>query len=267
MSHSLLHRLGHTAILRTQTFSGLVVIFLKALEAGVTCAFMNRAVRQVLLRQIYFTAVQACPFIGLAALVLGAISAHYLFNFLDSLGAHGAVAGYLTQTMFKELAPLASALLIMVRSGPAVTSEIALMKINKEFQTLRMLHVSVGRYIFFTRVAAFAVAGLSLALLFTLVGLVGSFLVLGYIHDIALDTFLEQVVHALEFDELFTLAAKPCFMAVAVALASLDRGMAVGRAFTEVPVKLIQGMILSIALVLTIEIGFVFLDQALRTKL
>jgi len=263
MSASLLHRIGRQAIARTRVSAGLAVILLKTLEACLTFAFVNRAVFLVLVRQVYFTAVQSIPVIATSAFFVGAIASHFLYNFLYSFGASDAVGGYLAQTLFKELAPLGASLLILVRSGPAVTAEIALMQLNNEFDTLRALRIDVGRYIFFTRVAGFAVAGPSLALLFALVGMVGSFLILGYIHDIALDTFLDQVSQALEFDELATLAVKPCCMSVAVALTSLHQGMRVGRAFTEAPVRLIRGMILAIALVLMIEIGFLLVAQAL----
>ncbi len=246
------------------TLAQLNALFLAAfllqhtLRALFRLAFLNRAVGSVLVRQVYFSAVQGLPFYALAALIIGSLAGHYVLTVLLGFGVTDQIGKYLNRTMLEEIAPIVASLLLLVRSGQAVASEVSLMKINNELETLRMLHIDPVRYVFFPRILAFALCGPILSFLFALVGLWGSFFILAFIHDIHFYAYMDQIVYSLELKSVIFLLAKPFFMALGIVLAALNSALSAARAFTQVPIRLIQAMTHSFGVILVVETLFVF---------
>jgi phospholipid/cholesterol/gamma-HCH transport system permease protein len=262
MAQTFIHRLGAWGLDWARTYRHMArLLALSALAAG-RLAFLNRAVLRVLVRQLHFVTVQALPVLVLAALALGSITVFLLLSLLTSLGAYDQIGTYLTRAMCNELAPVTTALLLLLRSGPAVTSELAFMGVNGELETLRMLRIPVDRYVYMPRVLAFSIAGPSLALIFAFVGLVGGFFVLGFGQDITFDNYVDQIVHAVEVENLAVLLSKPLVMCLGVCLVSMAQGaqgLETGGSFAQVPHRLIQGMMHSVGLLVAVEILYLSL--------
>ncbi|MBW1802420.1 MAG: ABC transporter permease [Deltaproteobacteria bacterium] len=257
MNITFIHSLGRKTIERGRIYHSMADILVHSFEAGLRLSFLNRAVFPVVIRQVYSVAVQALPIILLAGLTLGTIAVHYLLSLMTAFGAYDQIGKYLTLTMLHRTAPITTAVIILVRAGPAVVSKIALMKANNEFETLRMLGIGPVRYVFLPHMLAFGFAGPSLALTFSLIGLIGSFPILGAIHDITFNNYLDQILYSLDFRSLIILLTKPFFMSMGIALVALGYGMNAGRTFRNVPAVLIQGMMDSIGVIIFVE--FVYL--------
>jgi phospholipid/cholesterol/gamma-HCH transport system permease protein len=219
-------------------------------------AFMNPAVFRVIVRQLYFTAFQAIPIVCISALLIGSIAVDHLLNLLTNLNAYDQIGTYLIQSIMHELAPLVCTTVLLLRSGSAVLSEMALMKINREMDTLSMLGIPIEDYLYLPRILAFAVGGPCLTIIFSLVALLGGYFTLGYFHDITFDNYIDQLLSAVNLESLFPLVLKPFFMGLAVVLIALEKGITVRNAFTEVPIKLIRGMMHTAGCIVVIEIAF-----------
>jgi phospholipid/cholesterol/gamma-HCH transport system permease protein len=249
---------GHAVLTRTDQFRQGAAILLAALRAALRLRFLNAAVRAAFVSQLEAVALSSLPSVVIVALLLGGITVHYVLRVvLDYIGAYEQLGSLLVRVMLEEIGPLATVLIIMLRSGSAVIAEVATMKINNELESLRVFGVGQDDYLFLPRVLAFAVAGPSLTMVFCLVGLVGSFLILGYFHDITFGNYLRQLYTGVEVRNLVVLLAKPVIMAVAVAVVCLQRGLSVGRSSTEVPLVLSQGMMLCLTTILVIELAVV----------
>ncbi len=258
MIGSIVQQIGRWTIDHARLYSGTAGILHEAAASAVRFDFMNRAVFTVLIRQLYFTSVQAIPVIFASALILGSITVNYLLSILTGFGAYNQVGNYLLGTMLHEIAPIVTIVILLLRSGTAVVSETALMKINGEIDALRLMDVSITRYIFLPRILAFLISGPSLAIFFSIIGLIGSFFILGYLHDITFDNYLDQLLLAININDVAVVVLKPAIMGVAVAGISIRSGMSVQGAFTEVPVMLIRGMIQSLIIITLIEAVFTF---------
>jgi phospholipid/cholesterol/gamma-HCH transport system permease protein len=130
------------------------------------------------------------------------------------------------------------------------------MNINREIDSLCLMNISIPRYIFLPRILAFIIAGPSLAIFFSVTGLIGSFFILGFFHDITFDNYLDQLFFAIEIKDVAVVVLKPAVMAAAIGAISVQNGMGVKKAFTEVPVMLIRGMIQSLAVIALVEVLF-----------
>ena len=236
-----------------------VVVLHEAARSFARLSFFNTACYRALIRQIDETAVRALPMTCFIALVLGSVAVHYLLTVLTGLGAYDRIGDYLIDSMLHEIAPAAVTIILMIRSGTAVLSETALMSITGELDTVRSLGIPLRDYVFLPRVMAFALAGPSLTLVFSLVGLVGGFFVMGYLQDITLANYLDQIADALELKDLFYVTAKPFLLAVCVAGISIQRGLSMHAGLTELPGLLIQGLIYVLTCIVAVEVVFIFL--------
>ena len=145
---------------------------------------------------------------------------------------------------------------MLIRSGTAVISEIALMKLSGEIDTLTFLNIGLSDYIFLPRFMAFIISGPALNFVFCLTSLIGGFLVLGFFHNITFDNYIYQITSAISIKDLMILFIKPIVMSMVLISICLQKGISVQQSFTEVPVKLIQGLMHTIGLVVVIEIIF-----------
>jgi len=232
-------------------------ILCQACAAAMRLSFFKPAVALVLVRQIYFTAVQPLSIIFVASLIMGSVTVHYLLQLLLGLGAYEQIGAFLIRVMLHEIAPITCSLIILLRSGTAVLTEVALMKINGEIDTLHSLNIAMDDYVFMPRVMAFALAGPCLSICFCMIALLGGFMTLGYWHDITFANYKDRLFNALEIKDLIILITKSMVMSVAACLVALQRGFSVNRAFTEVPIRLIQGMMQAITLLIAVEILFI----------
>lgn len=248
--------LGRWAIDRSQSYTRMFHILVRACAAALRLSFLKPAVALVVVRQIYFTAVQPLSVILASSLVIGSVTVHYLLQLLLNLGAYEQIGDFLIKAMLHEIAPIACSLIILLRSGTAVLAEVSLMKINGEIDTLHSLNIAPEDYIFLPRILAFALAGPCLSVCFSVIGLMGSFLILGYWHDITFANYTMRLLNAIEIKNLTIMAGKSATMSVLICLVALQRGFSVDRAFTEVPIRLIQGMMQAITLLIIVEILF-----------
>ncbi len=258
MSDTFVHALGRNFLNKAVSLRRMLHLFLLSAAAVGRFSFLKHAVFRVFIRQIYFTGVQAIPLVCISALVIGSILVNYLLSFLTSLNAYDRVGEFLVYIVVQEIGPILCVLIILLRSGTSVISEVALMKINREFDSLIFMDIDIHDYIHLPRLAAFVICGPCLCFIFSTVSLVGGYLVLGYLHNITFENYLYQIVSALRLSDLAVLLFKPAVMSLAVGLVALQKGMEVRSSFSEVPVQLIQGMINIIGVLIVVELIFGF---------
>jgi phospholipid/cholesterol/gamma-HCH transport system permease protein len=259
MITSFIETVGNLTIAHAKPVTDMAGIMARTVKAALRLSFLNFAVMRALIYELYVTTVHTLPIVILSALVLGSITVFYLLRILTSLGAYDRIGEYLIQVMLHELAPIATAIIIMLRSGTATISQLAIMKLHGEFRTLEFLHIPIGEYVYMPRLAAFAFAGPSSALIFSLVGLIGSFMFLGITQDITFGNFIDQLVFDIEPRNLVIGLTKPLAMSVGVGLIAIQRGLSVSKTVAEIPHKLVQGMMFTIVMIMAVEVVFIII--------
>ena len=102
----------------------------------------------VLVRQIYFTVIQVLPFFLIIGIIFGSIGIGAVIRFANDYGLNNQIIPILTQFTFYEFAPLFSIILIALRSGAAINSEIAVMKASNEINTLEKFKIDPIDYLY-----------------------------------------------------------------------------------------------------------------------
>lgn len=156
----------------------------------------QEAVRGALARQIHFTGVQALPYVTGVALLFGAV---VVTQTLALLGPDNEVV---LKTVvwggIRELGPLVTALLIIVRSGVAIAAEVALMRLRSGISDTLWREVDHEEELVLPRVLGVAVSSAMLVAYFQFFAIVASLVAsaatLGSTPEAELEHFLTGAV-------------------------------------------------------------------------
>ncbi|MGM0424333.1 MAG: ABC transporter permease [Thermodesulfobacteriota bacterium] len=187
--------------------------------------------------------VQALVIILLIGFLLGLIISFQSAIPLRMFGAEIFVGQLLGLSLFRELSPLVTAIILAGRSGSSFAAELGSMKINEELDALQTMGLNPLRFLIVPRMLAAMLMTPLLSLFFSLFGLLGGALVmlsLGYPPA----TFLNQVGSALQTGDVLGGLFKAFVFSILVAWIGCVRGLqtgagasAVGRSTTSAVVS------------------------------
>jgi phospholipid/cholesterol/gamma-HCH transport system permease protein len=100
------------------------------------------------------TGVNALPIIALVSFLIGLVMAFQSAIPMSRFGAEVYVSNLIAFSMFRELGPLLTAILLAGRSGSAFAAELGTMKINEEVDALNTMGLDPVRFLVVTRVTA-----------------------------------------------------------------------------------------------------------------
>jgi len=153
-------------------------------------------VRESFLRQVYFTGVTAATGVVLRASVLGVLIIAITMDVLDA--DTDLAVKILLLLVFREIGPLAAAVVVILRTGTAISAEVAMMRVSGQTRALRHLGINLYDYIVVPRVAGVMLATLVLTLYVQFLAVLGGLVFSPLIIDA---TFMEL---AGRFSELFS---------------------------------------------------------------
>ena len=146
--------------------------------ARVTSLFPRSLLRPLLIvEQVYSLGSRTVPLVGFAGLFVGLVMALQLYGVLGRFGATATLGPIVAITLLRELGPVISALLYAGRAGTALASEIGLMRATEQLSAMEMMAVDPVRRIVAPRFSGGVIAVPILALIFSLIGMLGAWLV------------------------------------------------------------------------------------------
>ena len=130
-------------------------------------------------RQGYFTGVTASTGVVLRASLLGVLIIAITMDVLDA--DVDLAVKILLLVVFREIGPLAAALVVILRSGTAMSAEMAMMRISGQTRALRYLNINLYDYLVVPRVAGVMVATLALSFYIQFLAVLGGLLLSPFI--------------------------------------------------------------------------------------
>lgn len=143
------------------------------LFGGDTLRSIRRAVwrRQgAFFRQCEFIGVGSLGVIVVAGVFMGAVLGYQLYMSFHYFGAEALLGGSVGISLFRELGPVMSAIMIAGRAGAAMAAELASMRISEQIDALEVMAVDPIEYLVTPRVLAGIVMSPLLAMVFSVVG-------------------------------------------------------------------------------------------------
>jgi len=238
--------LGRSVLGPAEHAAGSLALLLAAVRtAG---ALARWPVRQVLWRQIYFTAMQALVQTGLLGLLLG-VAVHTQISSLA--GDDAALAGRaLVWAVVREIGPLFAAILVISRSSSAVAAELGTMQVGREFDHIRAMGIDPVGYLVVPRVAGMTIGVVALTVFFGAATILGGLLVSTLLVRAPLLPQLRTVAGALGTFDLSIALAKCILFGLIVSASACYHGAQVRRSITEVPQVTTRAVMQSLTLVI-----------------
>jgi len=156
------------------------------------------------INQAVIIGVNALPIVGLISFLIGLVLALQSAAQLRQFGANVFIVDLIVVAMTAEMGPLLTAIMIAGRSGSAIASEIATMKVTEETDALTTMGLNPIRYIVVPKMQASICTLPILTLMADILGILGGMLVAYLYLDVSFLVFYHRMAEALLFRDLLT---------------------------------------------------------------
>jgi len=243
-----------------KTFN-LFFVFKEALHFTFICLFKlfsknsyNSATRIILVKQIYFTAVQILPMLFITGFIFGSVFISLIVHYALDYALKDHIGSIIISVVINEFAPLMTVLLIALRSGAAINTEIAVMKVSNELNTLKAFQIDIIEYLFLPRIIAGIISTVLLASLLSIVMLFSGYLYLLIFFETGLDLYIRTLIHAISLYDLFLFFIKNLLFGFFVILIPVYSGLNTEMSYTGIPIAVLNGMVKLIIAIMSIEV-------------
>ena len=135
------------------------------------------------LRQVYFTGVTAATGVVLRASAMGALIIAVTLDVLDA--DVDLAVKMLLWVVFREIGPLAAAVVVILRTGTAISAEMAMMRVTGQTRALRYLAINLYDYLVVPRVAAVMLATMALTFYIQALAVLGGLVLSPFIINVS----------------------------------------------------------------------------------
>ena len=214
----------------------------------------NRATFDVVIKQVYFTAVQILPvFLGYTLVISWLIITIILTTARD-FGLTAFASEMTIRVLVLELLPFLTALFIALRSGSAINTEVALMRVNNELDALAHCKVPPMQFEFLPRLIGGVISVVSLAGLAGLLALLLSYLSIYGLSMAGFAAFTQIIAKIFSLKILAGLIIKCALFGLAVTLIPVTAGLETPKKLFMVPVSVLRGMMRVFFAIVAIEV-------------
>jgi phospholipid/cholesterol/gamma-HCH transport system permease protein len=232
----------------TLTFAAQVFIRLLNLST------YNSASRMVFINQFYFTSVQILPLFLFVAVIFGSLVNGMAFQVIKNLGLNDYLGRLLMGFVVTEVAPFMTVLLIALRSSSAINTEIAVMKVSRELNTLDTFNIDLINYLFVPRILNGMLSMVLLSSLFSLVVLAIGLFVSSAVFGTSVDAYIDTLLQSASLLDIVIVLFKCATFGFFITLIPIRLGLNASRELTSIPVVVLGGMVKVFLSIVVIEV-------------
>ena len=129
-----------------------------------------------LVQQVVSVGVASIPTVALGNFLIGVVLAIQGAGQFAKLGSTDLVAGLVSFSVLREIGPLITAVIVIGRSGSAITAELGTMKVSEEIEALTVMGIDPVKFLVVPRLLAMLIMMPALTILGEGIGLFGGWL-------------------------------------------------------------------------------------------
>jgi phospholipid/cholesterol/gamma-HCH transport system permease protein len=177
--------------------------------------------------EIYESAIKAVGIIALTSFLIGLVVAYQSAYQLKIYGANIFIVDMLGISIFRELAPLITAIVIAGRSGSAYAAQIGAMKITQELDAMRTMGFEPFRFLVLPRIIALMISMPILIFLADIMAIFGGMLIANIDLHITPSLFIDRLNEVVATKHFVVGLVKGPFFAFLIASIGIYRGLMV----------------------------------------
>jgi phospholipid/cholesterol/gamma-HCH transport system permease protein len=215
-----------------------------ATAAALSPASYRGAARSVTVRQVYFTAWQILPWYLLFSTLLSGTITGIVIAVMRRYGLAQYALELLLRVLVLELIPLLTALFVALRSGAAIGTEIALMRVEGDIAEREAAGADLLRLEYVPRVAAAALSVFSLTVLSCAAAMLLAYVAMYGASPWGFDVYTRVVSQVFGMPTLLGTGLKCLLFGIAVAVMPISAGLEATPAQPKsAPVAVLGGMV------------------------
>jgi len=200
--------------------------------------------------------LNAFGIIALLSFIIGLILAMQGAAQLRQFGASIFVADLIAVSMVREMGPMMTAIIIAGRSGSAIASEIATMKISEELDALKMMALDPVHYVIAPKFMAITFTMPMLVMISIVTGMAGG-LVLGVTYlDLPASAYILESFYFLTVQDLMVGLSKSVFFAWVIVIIASYYGLQASGGSEGVGRSTTSSVVVSIFAVIVLDALF-----------
>ena len=177
--------------------------------------------------QLIRIGVEALPMATLTAFSIGLTLAMQGAHELQRMGATLYVPNLVSVSLLRELGPLLMAIIVIGRSGSAITAELGTMKVGEEIEALGVMAINPVRFLVVPRFLAMLVMLPVLTVFGNYVGMVGGWTICHFALDMNTAAYVIRSVEAAKPGDLYSGLAKSVVFAWLIVTIACRSGLKV----------------------------------------
>ncbi len=156
----------------------------------------------------------------------GMVMAYQIGRAMDALmsGSSVFIGSAVTISLFRELCPVLTGLLLAGRVGSSIAAEIGTMKVTEQIDALRTLSANPIQYLAVPRFLSCLIMTPALTVLTDLVGVLGGAFIAYISLEITIDKYVSNILQYIKLMDFLTGLIKSLFFGVEIALISCYQG-------------------------------------------
>lgn len=226
-----------------------------ALAAALTPSIYRVAIRQVTMRQVYFTGCSVLPWFMLSAAILSIVLIEVAVIAARSQGLSALALELILRILPLEVLPFFTALYVGLRSGSAINTEIVLMHIHGDIDAIERRGGDAMRDEFIPRIVACAFSVVALTVVSCAMSVALAYLALFGMTTEGHEAFLRVVGQLFSLPIFAGLVVKCALFGILVAVIPIASGLAVPPEPRYAPIAVMRGMMRLFLLLAVLELG------------
>ena len=208
-----------------------------------------RAVRKAFARQILDTGVEPVGFVCAVAAFVGISVVVQLSFWAGETGQSQLLGPLLVTVVARELGPILINLVVIIRSGSAMTTELGVFKIKGEVRALEAQGSDPFSHLVMPRVLGMAVSTFCLTIVFIVVAFVSGYAFAAWMGKGSRDLFLfaDTVSRAVHPKDVLNVLTKSILPALFASACCCIGGLGVGGSVTDIPTATQRALTRSVA--------------------
>jgi phospholipid/cholesterol/gamma-HCH transport system permease protein len=219
-----------------------------------------RYVREIQIRSLYstvvnqtlYTGVHAFSLVCIMALLLGGTVIIQAMKNFPKFGIEEFVGNLLVIIIARELGPLATAMIVVSRSGSAIAAEIATQKQTMEIRSLELMGIDTRLYLVIPRIFATIIAIFTLIILFDIVAFSGGYIIALTSVYIPLGQFASSILLAFSIDDLTLTVLKSAIYGFLIPIICCYYGTQTNSSF-QIPIFVSKAVVRSLLAIFVIN--------------
>jgi phospholipid/cholesterol/gamma-HCH transport system permease protein len=217
----------------------------------------RRAARHALTLQILSIGVEPLWFVSAVAVFVGVSVVVQLSSWAGQAGQSQLLGPLLVAVVARELGPVLINLIVIVRSGSAMTTELGVLKVNGHVRVLEAAGGDPFLELVMPRVLGMAISSFCLTIVFILVAFASGYLFAAWMGKGSGDLFLfaDTVSRAVQPKDVFNVLVKSIAPALFASASCCIGGLGVGGSVAEIPPATQRALTRSVAGLFVISAG------------